>query len=68
MILGTSMRMEIFPTRIPARFPARYRCACCGLPVELHLRRAGRRFCIDCLERARSHDVDDPYDEIGGGD
>lgn len=60
--------MEIISTRIRARSPARYWCACCGLPVELHLRRADQRFCADCLERARSHDKDDPYDEIGEGD
>jgi hypothetical protein len=44
------------------------RCSCCGSPIELFVQMAGKQFCADCLERARSYDPNDPYDEIGEGD
>jgi hypothetical protein len=44
---------------------ARTCCLCCG---GRRSRRAAKRFCTECLDRAKQHDVDDPYDELGEGD
>lgn len=45
-------------------------CAACG--TRHHVRTAdlhnGIAFCVECLERGRAFDCDDPYDELGGGD
>jgi len=35
------------------------RCASCGAPSI-------GAFCVDCLERARLHRDEDPYDDLGG--
>lgn len=41
------------------------RCASCG--ARHHLSgTAPVSFCLDCVERGRAFDVDDPYGEIGG--
>jgi hypothetical protein len=41
------------------------RCPCCDSPLP---RYSARPFCDTCVERARPHEVNDPYDDLGGGD
>ena len=69
-LVGIITRGDLGRAGLLEREPATRVCAACGALHHVHRLLCGNTvaFCMECIDRGRAADIDDPFEELGGGD